>query len=196
MRSVRFMAMAMFGCLVSLAASSAMAQTVKYSVQGRFNGSGSFTTDAVISTGTGSLTFNGLTDTVIDVDPADGFSFTSLGKFTTAATAATPIPAGVTFELRITQIDPTAGSTDVSATLSGTVRPTASTGVVDFATNTVVLGPVTYTILTDPLALVPPSSNGGVSTIQGRIDVVPEPASLGLVGFAAMGLLARRRRVA
>jgi hypothetical protein len=59
--------------------------------------------------------------------------------------------------------------------------------------NSTTIGTVTYAIANNFLVLVPPSSNNGITTIQGSISAVPVPGAAWFLG-SALGLLGLRRR--
>jgi hypothetical protein len=71
---------------------------------------------------------------------------------------------------------------------------------VNVTTTSVTIGDVTYSITNNPLNLVPPASNNGITTVQGQIVTastpVPEPTSVLLIGsgLAALGVMRKRRR--
>src|ERR1051326_5436636 len=178
---------------VALATSSAKADPVTFSTSGVFTCagcSGSGTNSVAFLGGMGNavmITFTGLGSTSLNTPTGSSF-----GNFQTFVSGTGAINVSGTFTLTITQTVPVAGSNSFSATFNGTFTASNSgTGVVNFSVTSVTIGPNTYAITNNPLNLVPPASNNGITTVQGQItsQTVPEPASMfllgtGLVGFA------------
>jgi hypothetical protein len=206
----------MAGLALGLAIPS-YATTITYSTIGTLTctgcaGNGTSTVTTGTSPNTATINFTGIGSSSVCsaiVGNADCTTNASFGDFFSSAAGAGSTFTGGTFNMVLTQTapPPTGGSpATFAATFSGTITPTTNGVNVSFnganqsRTITATLGNTTYTLPSSVL-LVPQTTNGGDTTLQGVVQYsatngVPEPGSLALLGCGMIGLaLIRRRRI-
>ncbi len=181
--------------MIAFANIGAKADPVTFSTDARFNG-GAFGAPITFG-GTVQLSFQNMVPSTVNAP-----SNTSLGEIVVSCvgggTACAPVNiTGTTFDIRITQTVPSAGNAIITSTLSGTIGGNSSTGNgITFTVTSATIGGVTYTILNNPLALVPVTTNNGHTSIQAAVTTatVPEPTTMLLLGTGLAGIAAKVRK--
>jgi hypothetical protein len=198
--------------LASVVGGPVYATTITYSTSGTLtctgctgNGTNSVQTGSVPDFAT--ITYVGLTNQSVCGGIAGNGACTtnaSFGDFFSAAGGTGGSFTNGSFTLTLTQTAPapTGGSpATFSTTFSGTITTTTNAISVSFdnadqsRTITAVLGNTTYTI-PSVFLLVPPTTNGGDTSVQGQIAYVPvpEPSTISLLSLGLLGLGAMRRK--
>ncbi len=183
-----------------LLASTLSAAPVSFSTTGVFSTSGTNTATFGAGPTALTLTFSGVNSNV-DTAPF-GFTFTSFGTIQSQSASTTdPQPISGTFTLNIAQTVPSGGVGTLMGSLSGAVDFDTSTGILTVTTGPAVIGDVTYQFTQTEYSIVPPTTNSGRTTLQGRVELlpgdvtIPEPSTYALLGSGILAIVGLSRRI-
>jgi len=191
-------AVAAVGMAVLGSAPAARADIVTYSTVGTFTGGDAAGTNVYLDAANGvQITFNGIVSQSVNANPISSASY---GNFdSTGTTAATPAGVASGFTLDIVQTAPTpGGAVTFIGTLTGTLAFDSGVAYVQFsAPLSQPIANILYTIseadngTPGRANIVPPSVNGGLSSLDGLVTVnaIPEPSPLMLAGLVSPALL-------
>jgi hypothetical protein len=184
-----------------LTGTDAKAILVDYTTVGSFSGGDAPGGSTYLDAANGiSISFLSGIDSV-DVGPASQVSFGTFDTSGTTSPSFVPVSSG--FTLDIFQTNPVAGVATFVGTLSGELRINNSQAIIVFDPPlTAAIGAILYEIVSaddgnpGQVNLAPPTTNGGLTTIVGRVGLVPEPSTFALLGLGApvLFLAARRRK--
>lgn len=187
------------GVLMSVAAS---ATTVTYN-----------TTSSQLCVGAGScgvsqqtignvnIAFTPLSSSTVDANPTTFGSFGSVDISCVGGGSACTSQslAGLVLTITISQSVPSSGTGSIpGGTITGSISGSASSAVINWSNGTSVqIGNIRYSVANNPLALVPVTTNNGVTSVQAIITdtTVPEPSTYMLISGSLVGLGLMRKRL-
>jgi len=212
MRISKFSLLGLAMCGVLLLGAEARAVPISYTTIGSFVGGTGPQNDDTYTNGPVTIQYRPNDTTNYDL-PFGGSTNADFGSFVVTTSGAVDTPVTASFTLTILQVLPSVGTLDYFGTLSGTLRIGASGAFVTFAQPLVrSIGLVVYELverdqgIPGNVALVPatinPANPGGpllpgVTSVEGRITLVPEPSAIVLMGLGAIApvtLMLRRRK--
>lgn len=181
-------------CLLPFALSFALsATTVTYSIIGLFSNNA-----PVMSFGSGGNTLTLSFNPILAPATVNTPSFASFGTIQANAHGlGAQIAPGTMLAINIIQIVPGIGTGHLDGLLTGFVAGGSSSGIIQFSGGAVQIAGIEYSIANLTLAIVPPSSNYGRTTVQGFIADAcdtPEGSTFAMLGLGLIGLVAWRKR--
>lgn len=187
-----------------LSAGVAAASAVTYSTstsQLCVGASGCGVATQTIGGGTGvTVTFNPVASSTVTAAPTTFGSFGEINVSCVGGGTAcgSQSLAGLNLFINIAQTVPSVGNGSITGgVISGSIAGTASSAVITWSVpNTITIGTISYAVLNNPLGLVPPSVNAGVTSIQAVITdtTIPEPSTYMLISSSLVGLGLLRKR--